>query len=103
MAGVLLRSQKVGGNKNVASSQIRMAKISISLPDNLLAYIDSKVENPSALIESLLQQWQQQQEKQALAEACKIVDELNLGWDEEWQIQAITDWEASGLSDSIPQ
>ena len=42
------------------------------------------MENPDALIESLLQKWQQQQEKQALAEACKMVDELNLGWEEEW-------------------
>ncbi len=42
-----------------------MAKISISLPDELLTYIDQKVENRSALIESLLQQWQQQQEDEA--------------------------------------
>ena len=80
-----------------------MAQISIFLSDDLLTYIESKVENPDALIESLLQKWQQQQEKQALAEACKMVDELNLGWDEEWQTQAITDWEASGTSDSNPQ
>ena len=80
-----------------------MAQISISLSDDLLTYIESKVENPDALIESLLQKWQQQQEKQALAEARKMVDELNLGWEEEWQTQGITDWEASGSSDSIPQ
>ena len=73
-----------------------MAKISISLPDELLIYIDQKVENRSALIELLLQQWRQQQEDEALAQACKLVDELNLGWDEEWQTLAITDWEASG-------
>ena len=83
--------------------QTQMAQISVSLSDDLLAYLDGKVENSSVLIESLLQQWQQQQEKQALAEACKLVDELNLGWDEEWQTQAIIDWEASGLSDSSPQ
>ena len=75
-----------------------MAQISISLSDDLLTYIESKVENPDALIESLLQKWQQQQEKQALAEARKMVDELNLGWEEEWQTQGITDWEASGSS-----
>lgn len=49
-----------------------------------------------ALIESLLKQWRKQQENQALAEACKLIDELDLGWDEEWQAQAITDWEVSG-------
>ena len=75
-----------------------MAQISISLSDDLLTYIESKVENPDALIESLLQKWQQQQEKQALAEACEMVDKLNLGWEEEWQTQGITDWEASGSS-----
>ncbi|MGI2906196.1 hypothetical protein [Tolypothrix sp. VBCCA 56010] len=74
-----------------------MAKISISLPDELLTYIDQKVENRSALIESLLQQWQQQQEDAALAIACALVDELELGWGSEWQNAAITDWEASRL------
>lgn len=73
-----------------------MAKISIYIPDELLIYIDQKVENRSALIELLLQQWRQQQEDEALAQACKLVDELSLGWDEEWQTLAITDWEASG-------
>lgn len=73
-----------------------MAKISISIPDELLTYIDQKVENRSALIELLLQQWRRQQEDEALAQACKLVDELGLGWDEEWQTLAIMDWEASG-------
>ncbi len=68
-----------------------MAKISISLPDELLTYIDQKVENRSALIESLLQQWQQQQEDAALAVACALVDELELGWGSEWQNAAITE------------
>lgn len=68
-----------------------MAKISISIPDELLTYIDQKVENRSALIELLLQQWRQQQEDEALAQACKLVDELGLGWDEEWQTLAIAD------------
>lgn len=74
-----------------------MAKISISLPDELLTYIDQKVENRSALIESLLQQWQQQQEDEALVVACALIDELELGWGSEWQNAAITDWEASRL------
>jgi Arc/MetJ-type ribon-helix-helix transcriptional regulator len=74
-----------------------MAKISISLPDELLNYLDKTVENRSALIESLLQQWRQQQEDVALAQACSLVDELDLGWGGEWQDTAITDWEASGL------
>ncbi len=74
-----------------------MPKISISLPENLLSYLDQKVENRSALIESLLQQWRQQQEDTALAQACSLVDELELGWGSEWQKAAITNWEASGL------
>ncbi|MBD2411810.1 MAG: ribbon-helix-helix domain-containing protein [Desmonostoc geniculatum HA4340-LM1] len=73
-----------------------MAKISISLPDELLIYIDQKVQNRSALIENLLKQWQEQQEDTALAIACSLVDELELGWESEWQNAAITDWEASG-------
>ena len=43
-----------------------MAKISISLPDELLNYIDQKVDNRSALIESLLKQWQKQRQDEAL-------------------------------------
>ncbi len=73
-----------------------MAKISISLPDHLLNYLDTKVENRSAFIEALIRQWQRQQEDEALAEACALVDEMNLGWDSEWQHQAILDWEAPG-------
>lgn len=73
-----------------------MAKISISLPDELLTYINQQVENCSALIENLLKQWRQEQEDAALAIACSLVDELELGWQSEWQNAAITDWEASG-------
>jgi hypothetical protein len=40
------------------------------------------------LIESLLQQWQQQQEDEAVA--CALVDKLELGWGSEWQNAAIT-------------
>lgn len=67
-----------------------MAKISISLPDELLNYIDQKVENRSALIETLLKQWQEKQQDEALAAACALVDELELGWESEWQNIAIT-------------
>ncbi|MFN4953107.1 MAG: type II toxin-antitoxin system ParD family antitoxin [Aphanizomenon sp.] len=73
-----------------------MAKISISLPDELLNYIDQKVDNRSALIESLLKQWQEQKQNEALAAACALVDELELGWESEWQNIVITEWEASG-------
>jgi antitoxin ParD1/3/4 len=60
-----------------------MAKISVSLPDELLNYIDQKVENRSALIENLLKQWQEKQQDEALAAACTLVDELELGWESE--------------------
>jgi Arc/MetJ-type ribon-helix-helix transcriptional regulator len=69
-----------------------MAKVSISISDDLLAYIDQKVDDRSALLESLVKLWQEQQEDQALAEACKVVDQLGLGWDESCQSAMITDW-----------
>jgi metal-responsive CopG/Arc/MetJ family transcriptional regulator len=62
-------------------------KVSISLPDELVRYIDDRVENRSRLIELLLQAWRKQQEQQAM----ELADE-----DEAWQQAAITDWEASG-------
>ena len=74
-----------------------MATISISLPDELVQYLDQKVEDKNSLITAILQQWQQQQEDQELAQACSLVDELNLGWTEEWQTVAIMDSEVSGL------
>jgi antitoxin ParD1/3/4 len=39
---------------------------------------------------------EEQQKDEALALACALVDELELGWESEWQQAAITDWEASG-------
>jgi Arc/MetJ-type ribon-helix-helix transcriptional regulator len=72
-----------------------MAKVSISIPDDLLAYIDRKVDNRSALIESLMKHWQAQQEDQTLADACGLVDQLGLGWDETCQDAMITDWQVS--------
>jgi hypothetical protein len=40
------------------------------------------------------EQWKLHQEDVTLAEACTAVDELELGWDSEWQTLAITDMEA---------
>jgi len=71
-------------------------KVSISLPEELVTYIDEKVKNRSQLIESLLQQWRKKQEQQEMVEACMLLDEMNLEWDDEWAQAAITDWEASG-------
>jgi len=39
---------------------------------------------------------EEQEKDEALALACALVDELELGWESEWQQAAITDWEASG-------
>ena len=74
-----------------------MATISISLPDELVHYLDQKVGDKNLLITSILQQWQRQQEDQELAQACSIIDELDLGWTEEWQTAEIMDLEVSGL------
>jgi len=74
-----------------------MATISISLPDELLNYLDQKIEDKNLLITAILQQWQRQEEDQELAQACSIIDELDLGWTEEWQTVAIMDLEVSGL------
>ena len=71
-------------------------KISISLPEDLVAYLDRRVDNRSHLIELLLKQWRKQQEEEAMSLACVLLDEQNLGWDEECEQAAITDWEASG-------
>jgi hypothetical protein len=67
-----------------------MANLSISLPDEWVEYLDRKVEDKSRFIASILQQWRQQQE---LARACAALDELELGWTDEWQTAAIIDWE----------
>jgi antitoxin ParD1/3/4 len=71
-------------------------KVSISLPDELVHYVDDRVENRSRLIEGLLQAWQKQQEKQAMVEACLLLDELSNDEDAAWQQAAIIDWEVSG-------
>ena len=74
-----------------------MANILISLPDELVNYLDQKVKDKSIFITSILQQWRQQQEAEELAQACLVVDELELGWTDEWQTAANIDSEASGL------
>ncbi|MCE2886423.1 MAG: hypothetical protein ACK6CP_16005 [Pseudanabaena sp.] len=71
-------------------------KVSISLPDELVHYVDDRVENRSRLIEGLLQAWQKQQEKQAMVEACLLLDDLTNDEDAAWQQAAIIDWEVSG-------
>ena len=71
-------------------------KISISLPDELVHYVDDRVGNRSRLIEGLLQAWRKQQEKQAMVEACLLLDELSNDEETAWQQAAIIDWEVSG-------
>jgi metal-responsive CopG/Arc/MetJ family transcriptional regulator len=73
-------------------------KISISLPDTLVRYVDDRVKNRSRLVEELLQAWRKQQEQQAMVEACLLLDELtDNDEDEAWQQATIIDWEVSGL------
>jgi metal-responsive CopG/Arc/MetJ family transcriptional regulator len=74
---------------------INIMKVSISLPDELVHYVDAQVDNRSRLVENLLQGWRKQQERQAMVEACLLLDQLN-DEDTEWQQAAIIDWEASG-------
>jgi Arc/MetJ-type ribon-helix-helix transcriptional regulator len=73
-------------------------KVSISLPEELVRYVDDRVENRSRLIEGLLQAWRKQREKQAMVEACLLLDELDGFNDEDqaWQQAAVIDWEVSG-------
>ncbi len=65
-------------------------KISISLPDKLVRYIDERVVNRSKLIESLLLAWQRKQHQQAMLAACLVLDEQILTKDdEEWEQAAV--------------
>jgi metal-responsive CopG/Arc/MetJ family transcriptional regulator len=70
-------------------------KISVSLPQELVNYIDNKVDNRSKLIESLLLTWQKQQQQELMVAACLALDEQSTE-EAEWQQAAITDWEVSG-------
>jgi Arc/MetJ-type ribon-helix-helix transcriptional regulator len=66
--------------------------ISISLPDELVRYIDEQAINHSQLIESLLLAWQQKQHQQAMLAACLILDEqTSIEDDAEWQQAALED------------
>jgi metal-responsive CopG/Arc/MetJ family transcriptional regulator len=80
----------------MSSIENKIMKISISLPNELVRYIDERVDNRSQLIESLLSAWQKKQHQQAMLSACLILDEQTSIEDEEWQQAAITDWEVSG-------
>jgi Arc/MetJ-type ribon-helix-helix transcriptional regulator len=71
-------------------------KISISLPNEMVRYIDARVDNRSQLIESLLSAWQKKQQQQAMLSACLVLDEQTSVEEAEWQQAAITDWEVSG-------
>ena len=71
-------------------------KISISLPDELVRYVDDRVVNRSQLIESLLWAWQKKQHQQAMLWAYLTLDAQTSAEDEQWQQAAITDWEVSG-------
>jgi Arc/MetJ-type ribon-helix-helix transcriptional regulator len=73
-------------------------KISISLPNELVRYIDEKVDNRSQLIESLLWAWQKKQQQQAMLAACLVLDDRSSVEDDEWQQAAITDWMVSSRS-----
>lgn len=48
-----------------------MAKISISVPDELLSYLDQKVRNRSQLITALLEEWRQEEELMTLLQSCQ--------------------------------
>jgi antitoxin ParD1/3/4 len=65
-------------------------KISISLPNELVRYMDERVDNRSQLIESLLSAWQKKQQQETMIAACLALDEQPLGEEEEWQQAAIT-------------
>jgi Arc/MetJ-type ribon-helix-helix transcriptional regulator len=80
----------------MSSIEQKIVKISISLPNELVRYIDERVENRSQLIESLLSAWQKKHHQQAMLAACLVLDEQTSGEEEEWQQAAITDWEVSG-------
>ncbi|MGB7417402.1 MAG: hypothetical protein WA902_24610 [Thermosynechococcaceae cyanobacterium] len=68
-----------------------MAKISVAVSKEWLTYLDQNVDNRNALIEALRSQWRKQREDQEFAQVCVLVDDLELGWDHQWQQAAITD------------
>jgi|GEM_PF-595942 len=80
----------------ISSIKKSIVKISISLPNELVRYVDERVVNRSQLIESLLSAWQKKQQRQAMLSACLTLDEQTSVEDERWQQAAITDWLVSG-------
>ncbi len=73
-----------------------LMKISVSLPQELVTYIDNQVDNRSKLIESLLLSWQKRQQQDLMVAACLVLDNQQSTEEDEWQQAAIIDWEASG-------
>jgi Arc/MetJ-type ribon-helix-helix transcriptional regulator len=59
--------------------------ISISLPNELVRYIDERVDNRSQLIKSLLLAWHKKQHQQAMLAACLFLDEQTSVEDEDFQ------------------
>jgi metal-responsive CopG/Arc/MetJ family transcriptional regulator len=81
---------------NISSIADDHMKISVSLPQELVQYVDDQVDNRSKLIESLLVAWRKNQQRELMAAACLILDEQQSTEEAIWQQAAITDWEASG-------
>jgi metal-responsive CopG/Arc/MetJ family transcriptional regulator len=71
-------------------------KVSVSISDDLVAYLDAQVDNRSQLIEGLLQQWRKDKQNQEMAKACLLSDELTAEEWQAWETAEITDWEQSG-------
>ncbi len=80
----------------VSSIRNTRMKISVSLPQELVTYIDDQVDNRSKLIESLLLSWQKRQQQDSMVAACFVLDDQQSKEEDEWQQAAVTDWEASG-------
>jgi metal-responsive CopG/Arc/MetJ family transcriptional regulator len=66
-------------------------KISVSISDDLVAYLDAQVDDRSQLIEGLLQQWRKNKQNQEMIQACLLSDEYMA---EEWQM-----WETAEITD----
>ncbi len=80
----------------ISSIESKIVKISISLTNEMVQYIDEQVGNRSQLIESLLSAWKRKQHQKAMLAACLILDEQTSAEDQEWEQAAIIDWEVSG-------
>jgi hypothetical protein len=68
-----------------------LMKISVSISDDLVAYLDAQVDDRSQLIEELLQQWRKNKQNQEMIQACLLSDEYMA---EEWQM-----WETAEITD----